>query len=211
MVLQVFRISGPSPLARGTLVGAIERRRLLRSIPARAGNTDLQRVAAPAAAVHPRSRGEHQGDNFLAGGCLEVHPRSRGEHRAALYFALCVPGPSPLARGTLELPVQGVHGQRSIPARAGNTSPWRCACPRSSVHPRSRGEHARSTCWLNAVSGPSPLARGTHDALGWWRGRGRSIPARAGNTAFPAARAWRPPVHPRSRGEHPRPPARFRC
>ena len=73
---------------------------------------------------------------------------------------------------------------------------------RRSVHPRSRGEHLCS--WLPdpPFPGSSPLARGTrirHPLKGL---HGRFIPARAGNTPDRASATPRPPVHPRSRGEH---------
>ena len=50
-------------------------------------------------------------------------------------------GSSPLARGTRPRGPAAVPALRFIPARAGNT-PGRASCRRrSSVHPRSRGEH----------------------------------------------------------------------
>ena len=55
-------------------------------------------------------------------------------------------------------------------------------------------------------SGSSPLARGTRRYQREARVRGRFIPARAGNTPGSASRPTPPPVHPRSRGEHPNPP-----
>ena len=94
------RVSGSSPLARGT-PGADELITPLNGlIPARAGNTAVMKAWAVTWRAHPRSRGEHSGHESV--GChLE--------------------GSSPLARGTREL----VHDQKVqaglIPARAGNT------------------------------------------------------------------------------------------
>ena len=111
-------------------------------------------------------------------------------------------GSSPLARGNT---VPGSAGQeRFIPARAGNTQirdmvvlplAMAPACD-STVHPRSRGEHADRR--LPTRSRDHKLAMPS-----------RFIPARAGNT-WTKARTSRgnmtpvtcDPVHPRSRGEH---------
>ena len=173
---------GSSPLARGT--------------------RPPRRPPRQQASVHPRSRGEHRrsstsvraslgssplarGTRGVPPGCLlrdRFIPRSRGEHWKERGPHISPAGSSPLARGTPP-PTPGSPGPgRFIPARAGNT---RSAAPRTpvrSVHPRSRGEHARG-----------PL-------LG--AGTGRFIPARAGNTSWACCRSARSAVHPRSRGEH---------
>ena len=92
---------GSSPLARGTHARRRLPWRLMRFIPARAGNT-----APP----------------YGAGRGGTVHPRSRGEHRLADTHAPASSGSSPLARGT-RLHAPGRHdAQRFIPARAGNTT-----------------------------------------------------------------------------------------
>ena len=77
--------AGSSPLARGTRLVRRPHRRVLRFIPARAGNT--QRRGRPR---DPPT----------------VHPRSRGEHPKASTIPTSTTGSSPLARGT---PVVG-HG-----------------------------------------------------------------------------------------------------
>ena len=153
--------AGSSPLARGTRAEIRELLAERRFIPARAGNTlrfDL-RCADPA--VHPRSRGEH--DQWV---CL---PGTHG-------------GSSPLARGTPVNPLLLLRRDRFIPARAGNTGygAWRPAP--SSVHPRSRGEHAPPPAAPSSSSGSSPLARGTPAAALEDGLVHRFIPARAGNT-----------------------------
>ena len=94
------RISGSSPLARGTRGRAGGRGRSRRFIPARAGNTTDRRATATG---------------------TTVHPRSRGEHRRRFEGIQLVTGSSPLARGTLAQAFHHVLAQRFIPARAGNT------------------------------------------------------------------------------------------
>ena len=70
------------------------------------------------------------------------------------------------------------------------------------AHPRSRGEHRTTHRRLHVGDGSSPLARGTLRMGGYWRGGGRLIPARAGNTGPRVPRGWPLSAHPRSRGEH---------
>ena len=91
---------------------------------------------------------------------------------------------------------------RFIPARAGNTPRPRPTSFRTSVHPRSRGEHSPSLEHGEHPIGSSPLARGTLE-LAWPVSLAeRFIPARAGNTGARSRGRRRHPVHPRSRGEH---------
>ena len=152
---------GSSPLARGTQQLPVRRDLDERFIPARAGNTNRRPAQPAASSVHPRSRGEH---------CP-----CRGPARRRL-------GSSPLARGTHPRPPAQPPRPRFIPARAGNTA-YRAVCElRSSVHPRSRGEHRRLTPRPLSLRGSSPLARGTRETTTRRRRHQRFIPARAGNT-----------------------------
>ena len=153
--------AGSSPLARGTLVLQPQHEGVRRFIPARAGNTRARCAPRPVVAVHPRSRGEHMLD------WLRRHAAT---------------GSSPLARGTLGLPLPADARERFIPARAGNTLCGRIWVRMSPVHPRSRGEHARIGGLPTRKIGSSPLARGTRQHPSWRREGGRFIPARAGNT-----------------------------
>ena len=152
-----------------------------RLIPARAGNTHSNPADAHPAQAHPRSRGEH-----LNG-----------------YQLVKVPcGSSPLARGTLRDSHAETNALRLIPARAGNTDYQESRTPASPAHPRSRGEHRSVLCSVPAGVGSSPLARGTQQALAYYRAVARLIPARAGNTSSRRHLAGLSPAHPRSRGEH---------
>ena len=117
-------------------------------------------------------------------------------------MSTAAPGSSPLARGTPSLLPGVPGGTRLIPARAGNTRQIRCGQVLAAAHPRSRGEHFRSSCRSLSVSGSSPLARGTPDESKALHFFYRLIPARAGNTAWHFTYAEALTAHPRSRGEH---------
>ena len=172
---------GSSPLARGTLRAVAGLGGADRLIPARAGNTG----------VHSRRRTSRP-----------AHPRSRGEHVARRWSITCTPGSSPLARGTLRCGTFKVLKNRLIPARAGNMNLLSARKRGSAAHPRSRGEHLRSSGGICIKSGSSPLARGTYLVDGLQNVGCRLIPARAGNMIHPAIHPKIHPAHPRSRGEH---------
>ena len=152
-----------------------------RFIPARAGNTFLDRRVRFLKPVHPRPRGEHS-----------RHRQERRRSRAS----------SPPARGTLEKFLVRTEAVRFIPARAGNTCSPNEDSKQSSVHPRPRGEHSETQISRTRTAGSSPPARGTLqvcDPLPPWI---RFIPARAGNTLAQPSPEPFVPVHPRPRGEH---------
>ena len=175
------RRPGSSPLARGTQPTPRTIPMSGRFIPARAGNTSGSHTTPSTSTVHPRSRGEHP-------------PKMSGNQQGS--------GSSPLARGTRAHPGRERPLRRFIPARAGNTTRAISVSDRSSVHPRSRGEHPYAAEVFSAHAGSSPLARGTRVRLERCPCSTRFIPARAGNTPGAAGSAAPRPVHPRSRGEH---------
>jgi len=195
-----------------------------RFIPACAGNTAsafLLRLSPSGSSPH--ARGTLTSIASICGACT-VHPRMRGEHYRCLYRCLYRSGSSPHARGT--------HINSFI----------RYYC--WLVHPRMRGEHRNIRKAKREVTGSSPHARGTpplalilhchssvHPRMRGEHGRHiedfytglRFIPACAGNTYTPIARAavarGSSPhargtplrkgivpvgntVHPRMRGEH---------
>ena len=117
--------SGSSPRARGTHVEGVVAHQRARFIPASAGNT-----CRP---VRERAR-------------TPVHPRERGEHADFTREKWAADGSSPRARGTQRDPILVGHGQRFIPASAGNTSPPNPPPACRPVHPRERGEHST---WLS--------------------------------------------------------------
>ena len=172
---------GSSPLARGTPRTSIVSRLQMRLIPARAGNTTLQKELAAKTSAHPRSRGEHQIMRISIG-------------------VAC--GSSPLARGTQHVNWVLVGYLRLIPARAGNTNPRHRLVALISAHPRSRGEHDGAALRVEDSRGSSPLARGTLTAHSQAVDKSRLIPARAGNTPIRTPPRVHISAHPRSRGEH---------
>ena len=97
----MFRGLGSSPLARGTYGGETQEEGIRRLIPARAGNTHLNKTHSKVSRAHPRSRGEH----YEPAGIV---------HRDE--------GSSPLTRGTHDPTPQSLDVQGLIPARAGNIS-----------------------------------------------------------------------------------------
>ena len=174
---------GSSPLARGTAGGAADLGADDRFIPACAGNGRSRPTRSHSRAVHPRLRGERPS------------PRA---HMATTY------GSSPLARGTEEHRGAGLQQVRFIPACAGNGGSGGTCGPRSTVHPRLRGERSRTAPGQSPTAGSSPLARGTVNRRPGYAGRHRFIPACAGNGRRCPRRPLHGPVHPRLRGErHP--------
>ena len=92
----------------------------VRLIPAHAGKTFAAALPRPLVTAHPRSRGEN--DNQLPSKEVQA-------------------GSSPLTRGKREgVPIH-VNGGGLIPAHAGKTSITPRYQPRTTAHPRSRGEN----------------------------------------------------------------------
>ena len=85
---------------RGTPVGFVVERRIVRFIPAYAGNT---------------------GYDFADDAAAPVHPRVCGEHISFIVRNLSSGGSSPRMRGTLAIADAVEAGTRFIPAYAGNT------------------------------------------------------------------------------------------
>ena len=150
-----------SPLARGTRKMSPLITCFIRFIPTRAGNTFAETVTR----LH-----------------LPVHPHSRGEHLNDIFGTPCIPGSSPLARGTHPRRRWLVRHLRFIPTRAGNTKWGNFKRRPMTVHPHSRGEHTGAPALTIFSSGSSPLARGTLIYPILLCDFSRFIPTRAGNT-----------------------------
>ncbi len=131
---------GLSPLARGTLCRCQHCWRVIRFIPAGAGNTVPRIISLSSSTVYPRWRGEHVGRESFD--CPYI-------------------GLSPLARGTLKVLKNIGFRTRFIPAGAGNTGVIPIAARNAAVYPRWRGEHWCDSNCRTERRGLSPLARGT--------------------------------------------------
>ncbi len=172
---------GLSPLARGTLCRCQHCWRVIRFIPAGAGNTVPRIISLSSSTVYPRWRGEHVGRESFD--CPYI-------------------GLSPLARGTQIWGAPLMKSKRFIPAGAGNTAADSRAGHHRPVYPRWRGEHQLSDVSLAWRHGLSPLARGTPVHIRFLVARSRFIPAGAGNTDQIPVPQSTPSVYPRWRGEH---------
>ena len=130
---------GPSPRVRGKHRSPIERVLSTRSIPARAGETQIPL----------RSQGRWR-----------VHPRACGGNPCMATESAKMMGPSPRVRGkrTYLTLVSGIW--RSIPARAGETLLRRMSGNGSRVHPRACGGNNRFSQMGCQPWGPSPRVRG---------------------------------------------------
>ena len=178
---ECWRLMGSSPHARGA--PARDRRRRDRDgiIPACTGSTARVPRGGARRRDHPRMRGEHAIDGFLA--------RS-GK------------GSSPHARGALWRIFGSAVHKGIIPACAGSTS-WRTARESGGWdHPRMRGEHSDPDSLIAVSKGSSPHARGARRRIGSRRDRHGIIPACAGSTPRREIRLRRKGDHPRMRGEH---------
>ena len=156
------RSIGSSPRARGTAPSVTDNERPSRFIPASAGNGAL-RLTAPSRRT--------------------VHPRERGERAPATSCPISNTGSSPRARGTVTLIDSLAFSKRFIPASAGNGPSSPLEPLRRTVHPRERGERKCTDPATGRTIGSSPRARGTGVSSRRIAGRGRFIPASAGNGA----------------------------
>ncbi len=173
---------GLSPLARGTLCRCQHCWRVIRFIPAGAGNTVPRIISLSSSTVYPRWRGEHVGRESFD--CPYI-------------------GLSPLARGTLAKQTSGYAWCRFIPAGAGNTNMGSAVNEIKTVYPRWRGEHEAISKTPAIAAGLSPLARGTPGVERQMTEKERFIPAGAGNTSPLLTPGKSAAVYPRWRGEHP--------
>ena len=172
--------TGSSPRLRGTDGCGEKHIRLLRFIPAPAGNSSKSYGQAPAHPVHPRACGEQ----------FQVDTTQDASY-----------GSSPRLRGTVRRSRRRPPSARFIPAPAGNSAApaRRSGC--AAVHPRACGEQAIPCAPAQLVAGSSPRLRGT----GFHGPRAicilRFIPAPAGNSSRSAPSRLEDSVHPRACGE----------
>ena len=179
---------GSSPHSQGTASPGNMPRRMVRIIPALAGNrmrTVVKRIE------------------------LRDHPRTRREQCHHLPRASSRTGSSPHSQGTaLQLPRRQSR-LRIIPALAGNRPGHAHAVPPTADHPRTRREQLRLPLDGDLLLGSSPHSQGTdrlslHSEL-----LGRIIPALAGNSSLRQRAGVAAGDHPRTRREQRFAPLRF--
>ena len=171
---------GSSPRVRGTVKPDCVAHRLLRFIPACAGNSRICAGNGRAAAVHPRV-------------C--------GEQRASPSLRVMRTGSSPRVRGTDGVARQPCAGERFIPACAGNSPGSRVRRAGRTVHPRVCGEQTEEDGGALSSIGSSPRVRGTAACHSHNPGQFRFIPACAGNSFGLWRQRTLQSVHPRVCGE----------
>ncbi len=151
---------GSSPRLRGTLLLAAIGALKPRIIPAPAGNASIK---------------------SCSGTARTDHPRACGERPTTTDGIVTNAGSSPRLRGTPEARPHRQQRGRIIPAPAGNASPCRGRPSRPPDHPRACGERLVGERLATERTGSSPRLRGTPRSGCAGPGRGRIIPAPAGN------------------------------
>ena len=171
---------GSSPRLRGTENQGDHVWRMVRFIPAPAGNGVMCSAIFWCSSVHPRACGERL--------CIHVSDvRTRGS--------------SPRLRGTVEVHLRLLSLCRFIPAPAGNGAVAPSPGCSSTVHPRACGERDFVAAALRSLSGSSPRLRGTGLLAVVFHCDSRFIPAPAGNGGSYYGPRYGDSVHPRACGE----------
>ena len=173
-------VDGSSPRLRGTDQDAITDPRVVRFIPAPAGNSyDADWEDSP----------------------ISVHPRACGEQHRIAGKLRSGDGSSPRLRGTEYRSVRQGRVGRFIPAPAGNSKCDRSVNSPTTVHPRACGEQEIPLRAVSRRYGSSPRLRGTVLPLDHPVMTRRFIPAPAGNSPTRSCPRFAAPVHPRACGE----------
>ena len=172
-------LNGSSPRMRGKRFVARHRVKVHRIIPAHAGQTRPQPPRHPVSTDHPRACGANPTLRRAEGAHVGSSPRMRGKR------GLC---------GVRRL------GCRIIPAHAGQTQTPHTLQRPPPDHPRACGANLTKSRNWSLASGSSPRMRGKRPEHRGPNGRGRIIPAHAGQT--PCSPTARTPAtdHPRACG-----------
>ena len=170
---------GSSPRVRGKPLDAGLPFQLVRIIPARAGQTNMDRQMATLMSDHPRACGA----NLLP--------------TRTMPFAS---GSSPRVRGKPVVETIHVDLPRIIPARAGQTPSPVSARTSRTDHPRACGANGQIKVHFNDSFGSSPRVRGKLALEPIPDRRDRIIPARAGQTVSVSWTGVASTDHPRACG-----------
>ena len=174
---------------RGKPARGLSRKGRPRIIPAHAGQTTWRSCAASNPADHPRACGANPLGQINVSG-----------------FA----GSSPRMRGKLPLLQHVLHGERIIPAHAGQTHHRSCPVICYPDHPRACGANVRHRRSRPRQNGSSPRMRGKQGGRRKLEREIRIIPAHAGQTG--RVSPCRNPCsdHPRACGANPIPPEKWK-
>ena len=139
------------------------------------------------------------------------HPRACGAHSFPFPARCFHPGSSPRMRGSQQCQMSLLLRLGIIPAHAGLTPSYTHLLMPSGDHPRACGAHVVFHHIAHWIKGSSPRMRGSRSLyLRARRGSG-IIPAHAGLTSAPTARACLTWDHPRACGAHSRENATSIC
>ena len=198
---RLLTLHGSSPLTRGTHWRHYEFR-FRCSVHPRLRGELLAAITGVSAAIgsSPLTRGT-QAQPHIRADLTRFIPAYAGNSAEVAPPTAPRDGSSPLTRGTQIEGRNGVCWFRFIPAYAGNSSAGHAVRPKSSVHPRLRGElpDTDTVDWVSG--GSSPLTRGTQLCQRRQFKKARFIPAYAGNSGMPQRPESSKAVHPRLRGE----------
>ena len=129
-----------------------------------------------------------------------VYPRTGGGNSATVERMYSIAGLSPHGRGKLADAVRPQAAQGSIPARAGETSYAPIDGIPQMVYPRTGGGNAAAGVQVQGQVGLSPHGRGKRPPSALCNRSPGSIPARAGETAWPCPAGTAAAVYPRTGG-----------
>ena len=135
----LLRSCGSSPRMRGKHAVAGAARRVVRIIPAHAGQTSGLTYPMPSVADHPRACGANFRVREVVDAYAGSSPRMRGKPER-LFVRACRP--------------------RIIPAHAGQTAPGHRTISRCSDHPRACGANRGTSIECPPTGGSSPRMRG---------------------------------------------------
>ena len=180
--LEKIKFDGSSPNLRVTSGQLARCGRPVRSLPARAGTLSRPRQGSRLVRFIPAPAG-NTCTTAASSGSRSVHPRACGGHGVEAVVDQTTGGSAPRLRGTLVGGKASIRDGRFIPAPAGATPSSARPEAATTVHPRICGGHL---CWSGItvnVNGSSPRLQGTRHLGHQQSGRGRCIPAPAGNTS----------------------------
>ncbi len=139
----------------------------------------------------------------LGKAATQVYPRVGGGTQPGKDYLPPLEGLSPRGRGNRLRCSLGLPCPRSIPAWAGEPTPYSTAAAAKTVYPRVGGGTVHQSVGYQVQAGLSPRGRGNQCAAHKQADRGRSIPAWAGEPLCAAAFPAQPPVYPRVGGGTP--------